>query len=372
MKFMERDKKIKVAISHGDVNGIGYEILWKIFAEERILELMTPVIYGSQKAMRYWKEELGIEAKDWSLIARAEDAIDGQVNLIDCIGETVHITPGKASSDAGYWAFIALERAVNDTLAKHCDVLVTAPINKSTMPQDLFPYKGHTQYLEAKAATTQGQSLMLLSSQDCRVSLVTGHIPISEVAQHITTSLIIDKAHMLDASLRRDFSIIKPRIAVLALNPHAGDQGLIGTEEIDVIIPAIEQLKAEGILAFGPYPADGFWASDQYTAFDGVLAMYHDQGLAPFKTLYMSDGVNTTLGLNIVRTSPDHGTAYGIVGQRKASADSMRMAIYQAIDIYRARTTYDYATRNPLRRVYFNKGKDDDTLDLATIVEHND
>lgn len=361
---MERNKKLRVAISHGDINGISYEILWKIFTDERILELMTPIVYGSAKAMTYWKEHLGIESKEWTIVARAEDAKAEQINLIDCAKGDVSLAIGEAHSDAGYLAYQALELATTDTLRGVCDVLVTAPINKSTMPHELFPYKGHTQYLEDKAATESGQSLMLLCSQDCRVSLVTGHIPLGDVATQLTPSLIIQKAKLLESGLRKDFGITKPRIAVLGLNPHAGDMGLIGKEELDIIAPAIDQLKAEGILAFGPYPADGFWAAGQHNCFDGVLAMYHDQGLTPFKTLYMAEGVNTTLGLHIVRTSPDHGTAYDIAGKGIASADSMRAAIYQAIDIYRARKAYEEANRNPLRRSYYNRGKDDESLDL--------
>lgn len=361
---MERTKKLKVAISHGDINGISYEILWRIFADERILELMTPVVYGSSVAMWLWKERLGIEAKDWVIIARAEEAKADQVNLIECATEPVELHVGEARAEAGQLAYLALERATTDTLSGVCDVLVTAPINKSIMPQDLFPYKGHTQYLEERAAEQTGQSLMLLSSQDCRVSLVTSHIPLSYVAQTLTPSLIVEKARLLEAGLRRDFGVTKPRIAVLGLNPHAGDAGLIGCEELEVITPAIAQLTSEGILAFGPYPADGFWASGQYHIFDGILAMYHDQGLAPFKTLYMSEGVNTTLGLRIVRTSPDHGTAYDIADKGIASPDSMRTAIYQAIDIYRSRQAYQEASRNPLRRAYFSRGKDEDARDI--------
>lgn len=365
--MMERSRKLKVAISHGDINGISYEILWKIFSDERLFELMTPVVYGSAKAMAYWKARLSIEANDWIVIERAEDAKVDQVNLIDCDTHCIEVVFGEAREDAGMLAYQALERATNDVLASVCDVLVTAPINKSIMPRNLFPYKGHTQYLEDKAAQEQGQSLMLLSSQDCRVSLVTGHIPLGYVAQTLTPTLIVEKARLLDAGLRRDFGVTKPRIAVLGLNPHAGDMGLIGSEEQEVIAPAIAQLLSEGVLAFGPYPADGFWASGQYQVFDGVLAMYHDQGLAPFKTLYMAEGVNTTLGLRIVRTSPDHGTAYDIAGKGEASPDSMRAAIYQALDIYRLRQVYDEANRNPLRRAYFNKGKDDDTFDLRGV-----
>lgn len=363
------NKKIRVAISHGDINGIGYEILFKIFAEERILELFTPVIYGSGKAAAFWRNHLSLEAEPWHLIHHADEAKDGCVNLIDCAGEECHVEPGQPTGYAGQLALAALERATEDVKAGRCHVLVTAPINKSVMPRDRFPYNGHTQYLEAVAAKDAGKSLMLLSCLDCRVALATGHIPVSKIASVLTSELIAEKVRLLEAGLKRDFGIVKPRIAVLGLNPHAGDRGLMGNEEQTIITPAIEQLSSEGIIVFGPYPADGFWGGDRADAFDGILAMYHDQGLAPFKALYMSEGVNSTLGLTIVRTSPDHGTGYDIAGQGKASPDSMRAAIYQAIDIYRARSAYEYSRRNPLRRTYHHRGHDDEKLDLTTHEE---
>lgn len=360
------NKKIRVAISHGDINGISYEILLKTFAEERILELFTPVIYGSGKALAFWRNQLALEIAPWHQIQHSREAKDGCVNLIDCAGEDCNVEPGMATEHAGELALAALERATEDVRLGLCEVLVTAPINKSTMPRDRFPYSGHTQYLEAVAPGATGKSLMLLSCLDCRVALATGHIPVAQVASTLSVELIAERVRLLEAGLKRDFRITKPRIAVLGLNPHAGDRGLIGREEIEIIKPAIELLQNEGIIVFGPYAADGFWAGGQSEAFDGVLAMYHDQGLAPFKSLYMSEGVNSTLGLSIVRTSPDHGTGYDIVGQGKASASSLRAAIYLALDIYRARAAYDYATRNPLRRVYHTKGKDDEKIDLTS------
>lgn len=364
-------KLIRVAISHGDINGINYEILLKLFSDERILELFTPVIYGSGAAEAFWRKHLNIDkALPWHPIASAREAQDGVVNLVDLHKGNLNIEIGRPTKQAGDLAYYALELATNDTLQGICDVLVTAPINKGIMPRDKFPYAGHTEYLESKAAVEAGKSLMLLCADDCRVALTTGHIPISEVSSSISKERIIQKVEMMALGLVRDFGITKPRIAVLALNPHAGDSGLIGDEEDSIIRPAIQALSESRHIVFGPYPADGFWASGRSDSFDGILAMYHDQGLAPFKTLYMAEGVNTTLGLRIVRTSPDHGTGYDIAGDGSASEVSMRQAIYLALDIYRARQRHDTATRNPLRRVYFNKGRDDERIDLNLSEEH--
>lgn len=353
--------RLKVAISHGDINGIGYEILLKVFADERILELFTPIVYGSEVALVYWRNVLGLDQGEWVRVASPSEARDGVVNLIEVAEGEVRVEPGKATEHAGRLAFLALQRATDDVLEGKADLLVTAPINKSIMPREEFPFAGHTEYLQRRAAVEQGKSLMLMTSSDCRIALATGHIPISEVSSSLTRELIIQKVQTLEAGLIRDFGIIKPRIAVLALNPHAGDRGLIGDEEDTVIKPAIKALADAGHVVFGPYAADGFWAAGHTVRFDGILAMYHDQGLAPFKSLYMVDGVNITLGLKIIRTSPDHGTGYDIVGQGIASPDSFRHAIYLGLDAVRHRQGHDMATRNPLRRTYFNKGRDEDT-----------
>lgn len=367
-----RDTKrlLRVAISHGDICGISYELLLKVFSDERLLELFTPVLYASSSAERFWREKLSIEqALPWHIISSAEEAREGMVNVVDVYSDVLTIEPGQACKQAGDLACIALERATMDTLAGLCDVLVTAPINKGIMPRDKFPYAGHTEYLEDKASLEPGKSLMLLCAEECRVALVTSHIPISAVPSAISRERIIDKVDLMLSSLERDFGVTKPRVAVLALNPHAGDAGLIGDDEELIIKPAIQSLSEAGHLVFGPYAADGFWATGRAESFDAVLAMYHDQGLAPFKTKYMAQGVNTTLGLRIVRTSPDHGTGYDIAGRGIASEESLREAIYLALDIYRSRCFYDEATRNPLRRVYFNKGRDDEKLDFANIEE---
>ncbi len=356
--------KIRVAISHGDINGINYELLLKCFSEPVILELFTPVVYGSLEAYRVWQKKLNIESPAWHIAEHIGAVRNGMVNLINCEESKPSINIGQPTEEAGKLAYLALEQAVRDVQQGKAQVLVTAPINKATMPQDLFPYKGHTKYLEEKTANETGKSLMLLTARDCRVALATEHIPISEVSKQLSQQIIIDKVKILETGLIRDFRIIKPRIAVLALNPHAGDSGLLGTEEESIIQPAIKALRDEGILAFGAYPADGFFSSDISASFDGVLAMYHDQGLAPFKAMYMNEGVNCTLGLSIIRTSPDHGTAYDIAGKDKADPTSLRTAIYQAIDMYRSRQAHREATRNPLRDTYFNRGRDDEKLDL--------
>ncbi|WP_329904428.1 4-hydroxythreonine-4-phosphate dehydrogenase PdxA [Porphyromonas pogonae] len=360
------DRKIRVAITHGDINGISYEVILKALADESMLDLCTPVIYGSTRVASYWKKKLEIEGNlTWNQIRSTKEVRDGVINLLNISDDDFKVTPGMISEDGGRAALIALEKATSDVMMGYCDVLVTAPINKAAMPRDAFPYNGHTQYLEDKCAMVTGRSLMILCAYDVRVALVTTHIPVSDVPGAITEELILEKLGVLDKTLRRDFGIGKPRIAVLSLNPHAGDSGLIGSEEISVIKPAIDKAFDSGIMTFGPYAADGFWGSDVSIAFDGVLAMYHDQGLAPFKALYMNSGVNITAGLSIVRTSPDHGTGYDIVGKNEASEESMRHAIFAAIDIYRNRAEYDYITRNPLRKIYYSGGKDDEKIDLT-------
>lgn len=356
--------KIRVAISHGDINGINYELLLKCFSEPALLDLFTPVIYGSLTAYNFWKDRFDWANPSWNIIDDARGIRNGQVNLINCDEGEVEIHIGEPRKEAGLLAYKALDRAVTDVMQGRTQVLVTAPINKATMPLDLFPYKGHTKYLEVRGAETEGESLMILTAQDCRVALVTEHLPLAKVSQELTKDLIVSKAKVLDEGLRRNFAITKPRIALLSLNPHAGDMGLLGSEEDDCIRPALEELKAEGILAFGPYPADAYFSTALLDTFDAVLAMYHDQGLAPFKAMYMNEGVNSTLGLSFIRTSPDHGTAYDIAGQDKAEPSSLRSAIYQALDMYRARRNDDYAKRNPLRNTYFNRGRDDDRFNL--------
>lgn len=354
---------IKVGITHGDINGIGYEVILKTFADLRITEICTPVIYGSAKVAAYHRKALEIQPVMFNLIDSAENAEKEKVNIINCVSEEVKVELGKSTKVGGEAAFKALEKATDDLANGLIDVLITAPINKENIQQDNFHFPGHTEYLESKFGGDNAKSLMILVKDSLRVALVTGHLPLAQVPAAVTKEKVIETVRNFNESLQRDFSIGKPRIAVLSLNPHAGENGLLGSEEKDVIIPAIEELAAE-ILCFGPYPADGFFGSEQHSHFDGVLAMYHDQGLAPFKALAMEDGVNYTAGLPIIRTSPAHGTAFGIAGKNEASEVSFRNAIYMAIDTFRNRREYDKAHKNPLRKLYYEKGGDE-AIDLS-------
>lgn len=353
---------IKIGITHGDINGIGYEVILKMLDDNRILELCTPIIYGSAKIAAFYRKALGMQQQQLHQINNVAEARDGAVNIINVVGEECKVEPGQSTKEAGAAAFAALEKAVQDVSAGALDAIVTAPINKDNIQSDLFTFPGHTEYLEASVG---GKALMVLFNRDIRVALVTTHLPISKIAENITAERIVEKLKIFSDSLRSDFAIVHPRIAVLALNPHAGENGLLGSEEQDVIIPAITAAKEQGVECYGPYAADGFFGSGLFKHFDGILAMYHDQGLAPFKTMAMESGVNFTAGLPIVRTSPDHGTGYDIAGEGKASEQSMREALYAAIDIARNRERYKEMTANPLRRQYFDKSKDNVVLDLT-------
>lgn len=362
-----KNGKICVAITQGDINGVGYEIILKLFSEPTMLDLCIPVVYGSPKVATYHRKAMELTT-NFVTIQKAEEAVDGRLNLVDCIVDEVKIDFGQPTEESGKCALKALERAMEDYKAGLFDVLVTAPINKAAIQCDTFKFPGHTEYIQERVGENQ-EALMILMNDVMRVALVTTHLPIRDVASAITQEAVMRKARIFYETLRRDFSVTKPRIAVLALNPHAGDDGLLGGEEKEVIIPAMQELENEGILCFGPYAADGFFGNKMYEHFDGVLAMYHDQGLAPFKTLAMTEGVNFTAGLPIVRTSPDHGTAYDIAGQGKADEASMRQAIYAAIDIYRNRKNYDEAHANPLKKYYHDRRDDSDKLRLNAVEE---
>ena len=357
------DKMIRVAITHGDTNGIGYEVILKTFATPTILELCTPIVYGSPKLVAYHRKALNLETS-FNIIERAEDACDGKLNILACFDDEVKVELGQPSEEAGKAALMALDRAMTDYRSGLYDVLVTAPINKATIQGEGFHFPGHTEYIET-CVGEGNKALMILMNEDLRVALVTTHLPIRNVAEAITQEAIVEKASIFNLSLKRDFRISSPRIAVLSLNPHAGDNGLLGNEEKDIIIPAIEELEKKGIQAFGPFPADGFFGTAAYSHFDGVLAMYHDQGLAPFKTIALDNGVNFTAGLPIVRTSPDHGTAYDIAGQGKADENSFRQAIYTAIDVFRNRQFYDEPMQNPLPKLYHEKRDDSEKVRFA-------
>ena len=343
--------KIKVGITHGDTNGIGYEVILKTLEDNRLSDLCTIVVYGSAKAASFYRKAMELPQVQLNRVDSAADARDGVFNIINVVGEDLKIEPGIASEAAGGAAFAALEAAVADLRAGDIDVLVTAPIDKHSIQSPTFTFPGHTEYLQSSLADDtmpDAKALMILCTDYLRVALATAHMPIAEVPGALSKELIVDKLKDFDRSLRRDFGVQNPRIAVLSLNPHAGERGLLGKEEQEIIIPAIAEAQTHKILALGPYASDGFFGSESYRALDGVLAMYHDQGLAPFKTIAMDAGVNFTAGLPFVRTSPDHGTGYDIAGKGQASAESMRSAIYMALDIYRNRGRHDEAYRRPL------------------------
>lgn len=329
-----------IAITAGDTNGIGYEVIIKSLLAGYIFEIMRPVIYGNAVVAKQHIQTLGEEYHNvtWNIISDARQAKDGRLNLISCYPDDTPVQFGTATDAANKAAKAALDRACQDLKEGTVQALVTAPINKEALGG------GHTEYL---AQRFEGEQLMMLCSDSLRVALVCNHVAIADIPAQITEERILQKLTILNNSLKRDFGLEKPRIAVLALNPHAGDSGLLGKEEQEIIVPALNKAKEQGIWAFGPYPSDGFFGTGHFSHFDAVLAMYHDQGLIPFKTLDMS-GVNYTAGLSVIRTSPDHGTGYDIAGKDQADPSSMRNAIFMAIDVLRQRTEYDELRRNPL------------------------
>ena len=354
---MEQNERIRIGITQGDTNGVGYEVILKTFADPTIFELCTPIVYGNPRIATYHRKGMELTT-NFATVASAAEAQPDRLNMVVVDDQEVKIDMGQPSAEAGQQALKSLEWALKEYREGMIDVLVTAPINKHTIQSNHFHFPGHTEYIQAKVGEGS-EALMILMNERIRVALVTTHLPLREVAQAITVDRVLDKLRILNRSLRRDFAISTPRIAVLALNPHAGDNGLLGTEEQEVIVPAIEQATAENIPAFGPYAADGFFGARAYEKFDAVLAMYHDQGLTAFKTLAMEDGVNYTAGLPIVRTSPDHGTAYDIAGQGRADENSFRQALYAAIDIWRNRRSYDEAGANPLPKLYHDRREDE-------------
>jgi 4-hydroxythreonine-4-phosphate dehydrogenase len=349
-------EKLKIGISIGDVNGIGLEVIIKTLADNKIYDYCTPIVYGQTKIASFHRRATGINEFNFHVINNPSQAQHRKPNMINCWDEDVKIDLGVINETGGKYAFLSLQRATDDLVKGEIDALVTAPINKDNIQRDDFKFPGHTEYLQERAGATE--SLMFLVSDTLRVGVVTGHIPLNKVAETVTTDKILAKLRLMDASLRQDFWIQRPRIAVLGLNPHAGDNGLIGDEEQRIIIPAIEEAKANDILAFGPYPADGFFANGSYMKFDAVLAMYHDQGLIPFKQVSFESGVNFTAGLNIVRTSPDHGTAYDIAGKNLASAESFREALFAAIHIVKRRRETEILTENPLVITKLSRDRD--------------
>src|ERR1700712_3603552 len=338
--------KLKIGISVGDINGIGLEIIIKTLTDSMIFNYCTPIVYGHTKVASFYRRVTEAAELNFNVIDHPSKAQPKRANMINCWDEDVKIEPGVANKEVGKFAFASLERATADLLSGDIDALVTAPINKDTIQSESFNFPGHTEYLQDKDGAAE--SLMFLVSDTLRVGVVTGHIPVAKIAQSITTEKILAKLKLMNTSLRDDFWIRKPKIAVLGLNPHASDNGLIGNEEQTKIIPAIEEARKSDMMVFGPYPADGFFANGTYLQFDGVLAMYHDQGLIPFKQIAFESGVNFTAGLNFVRTSPDHGTAYDIAGKNQASEVSLREAIFTALHIVKHRRETEVLNENPL------------------------
>lgn len=361
------DNKIRIGITQGDINGVGYEVILKTFAEPAMLELCTPIVYGSPKVAAYHRKSLDLPT-NFSIVESAEDAAPDRLSIVNCNDDEVKVEFANPTLEAGHAALAALEKSVEEYKKGLIDVIVTAPINKHTIQSKDFHFPGHTEYIEQTLGEGE-KALMILMKNDLRVALVTGHIPVSKIASVLNKELIKEKLRIFHRSLKLDFDIEIPRIAVLSLNPHAGDEGLLGTEEQDIIIPAMKEAGEEDILCFGPFPVDGFMGAGGFSHFDGILAMYHDQGLAPFKALAMDEGVNFTAGLPVVRTSPAHGTAYDIAGKGVASEDSFRQAIYVAIDVYRNRQRDLQARSNPLRKLYYEKRDDSDKLKLDSTTE---
>ena len=349
-------EKLKIGITIGDVNGIGLEVIIKSLNDTRILEYFTPIVYGNTKVASFHRKAIGIQDFSFNVIQAAEQANPKRPNMINCWQEDVKISLGEQNELGGRYAFLSLEKAVDDLQAGQIDGLVTAPINKHNIQQEGFQFPGHTEYLQSKVGAED--VLMFMISDDLRIGVVTGHIPVKDIASGITQEAILQKLVMMNESLKTDFWVQKPKIAVLGLNPHAGDNGLIGTEDEEIIKPAIQRANEAGIFCFGPYPADGLFASDAYTKFDAVLAMYHDQGLIPFKHIASRKGVNYTAGLPFVRTSPDHGTGYDIAGKNIASHESFLEAIFSAVHIVQRRREQAELASNPLAFRRLSKDRD--------------
>jgi 4-hydroxythreonine-4-phosphate dehydrogenase len=340
-------KSIIVGITQGDINGIGYEVIIKALLDPVINEICIPVVYGSPKVAAYHRKALNINNFSFNNIRTADEANSKRANMINCLDDNVRVELGKSTSHGGESALLSLEKAIEDLKDGKIDVLVTAPIDKHNVQSDSFQFPGHTEYLKSKFKSDE--TLMFMIGESLKIGMVTGHVPLNKVSEMITVDSVMRKIRLMNHSLQFDFAIRKPRIAVLGLNPHAGDNTLLGREEADTIIPAIQKVQQDGILAFGPFPADGFFGAGSFTKFDGILAMYHDQGITPFKALSFDTGVNFTAGLSVVRTSPVHGTAFSIAGKGEASENSFRQAIFQACDIFRNRQLYKEISQNPLK-----------------------
>ena len=328
-------EKPRIGITIGDLNGIGPEVIIKTLADPRIMSMVTPVIYGSTRVLSYYRKLMNLEEFNYSQVRSPGQLFSKSINVVNCWEDVIELQPGTPSKTTARAALVALRKTVEDYKGGFLDAMVTAPIDKNTIFADDFQYHGHTEYLTQAFNATE--SLMMMVGKELKVALVTEHVPLKEVSSLITPERVELKIRLFEMSLKKDFNIAKPKIAVLGLNPHAGDDGLLGEEENKIIKPVLNDLKNKGKLVLGPFPADGFFASGQHLKYDGILAMYHDQGLVPFKYMAFEDGVNFTAGLPIVRTSPDHGTAYAIAGKNQADESSMRQAIYLAVDIVKTR-----------------------------------
>lgn len=342
---MEKSEKIILGISIGDFNGVGIEIILKTFLDKRMFDFCTPVLFGSAKLVTSYKKNMDINLL-FNGIRQVDAAIQGRFNVLNLWKDDIEVNLGTPTVESGKYAFESLEAATNSLAKGEIDLLVTAPINKENIQSEDFKFPGHTEYLESKL---EGESLMILMAEGLRIGLITGHIPVSKVSETITSDLIKKKVAILYKTLVQDFAISKPKIAILGLNPHCGDHGVIGTEDDEMIRPTIAEIQNEGKLVYGPYAADGFFGSDNYKNFDAVLAMYHDQGLAPFKALSFGEGVNFTAGLDKVRTSPDHGTGYDLAGKDVANINSFKEAVFSGIQIFKTRREYKSLTENALK-----------------------
>jgi 4-hydroxythreonine-4-phosphate dehydrogenase len=342
---MNTESKIKVGISIGDINGLGVEVILKTFADNRMLDFCTPILFGSAKIVSFYKKIVNqnIEIQTISNLSQVKQ---GKINVLNVWQEDVVVTPGKSNDIGGKYALISLDASVKALKENKIDVLVTAPINKENIQSEAFKFAGHTEFLEDKL---EGESLMILMTDDLRVGLITGHIPISDISKTITPELIKSKVAVMYHTLVQDFEIARPKIAILGLNPHCGDKGVIGGEDDEIVRPTIAEIQKEGKLVYGPFAADGFFGSETYKQYDALLAMYHDQGLAPFKTLSFGKGVNYTAGLSRIRTSPDHGTAYEIAGKGTANESSFKAALFKAIEIYKMRTNHKALVEGALK-----------------------
>lgn len=340
-------KKVRVGITIGDYNGIGPEIIVRTFNDNRMLKGIVPVVYGSSKVIDFYKIQTNSHDLRTQIVGDAESLKENKLNILDCVQMTEEIHPGSKSEKAGQASFDALKKCTEDLASNKIDVMVTAPISKELIQKAGFDFPGHTEYLASLSG--ENEALMILISNSLRVALVTGHIPLSKVSESLSTELILKKIDLLENSLIKDFNVHKPKIAVLGLNPHAGENGKLGKEENEIIVPAVQKAQSQNKLVFGPFPSDAFFGSNNLMKYDAILAMYHDQGLTGFKTLCFDEGVNFTAGLPIVRTSPDHGTAYDIAGKNAANLDSFRNSIYMSSDIFNNRALFKDISSNILK-----------------------